>query len=96
MHLSRTKGSPHHLTSSAVGWDRVHFRKLNDEAAQEFIPSTATSTFANQAITRNPCMRIHFIAHESFEAPGAYEDWVRTLGYEASLEPPDPSERGRG
>lgn len=29
-------------------------------------------------------MRIHFIVHESFEAPGAYEDWVRNRGYEAS------------
>ncbi|MFJ3522652.1 type 1 glutamine amidotransferase [Pseudomonas sp. NPDC090203] len=29
-------------------------------------------------------MRVHFIVHESFEAPGAYETWVLTRGYEAS------------
>lgn len=29
-------------------------------------------------------MRIHFVVHESFEAPGAYEAWVRDRGYEAT------------
>lgn len=29
-------------------------------------------------------MRIHFIIHESFEAPGAYETWVRRRGYKAT------------
>lgn len=29
-------------------------------------------------------MKVHFIVHESFEAPGAYETWVRERGYEAS------------
>ncbi|MDE1174939.1 MAG: type 1 glutamine amidotransferase [Parvibaculaceae bacterium] len=29
-------------------------------------------------------MRIHFVVHESFEAPGAYETWVRARGYEAT------------
>lgn len=29
-------------------------------------------------------MRIHFILHESFEAPGAYETWVRNRGYTAT------------
>jgi GMP synthase (glutamine-hydrolysing) len=29
-------------------------------------------------------MRVHFVAHESFEAPGAYETWVRDRGYEAT------------
>ncbi|OKH98919.1 hypothetical protein A6A06_25260 [Streptomyces sp. CB02923] len=27
-------------------------------------------------------MRTHFVVHESFEAPGAYEDWARALRYE--------------
>lgn len=29
-------------------------------------------------------MNVHFIVHESFEAPGAYETWVQTHGYQAS------------
>lgn len=29
-------------------------------------------------------MKVHFIVHESFEAPGAYETWVTERGYEAS------------
>ncbi|KPY46606.1 Glutamine amidotransferase [Pseudomonas viridiflava] len=29
-------------------------------------------------------MRVHFIVHESFEAPGAYETWVRERGYKIS------------
>lgn len=29
-------------------------------------------------------MNVHFVVHESFEAPGAYETWVRTHGYRAS------------
>lgn len=29
-------------------------------------------------------MKIHFVVHEAFEAPGAYETWVRERGYEAS------------
>lgn len=29
-------------------------------------------------------MKVHFIVHESFEAPGAYEAWVRERGYEAT------------
>lgn len=29
-------------------------------------------------------MKIHFVVHESFEAPGAYETWVRERGYEAA------------
>ncbi|MGI5458677.1 glutamine amidotransferase-related protein [Streptomyces sp. CA-249302] len=29
-------------------------------------------------------MRTHFIVHESFEAPGAYEDWARARGHEIS------------
>ncbi|MGB4226098.1 MAG: type 1 glutamine amidotransferase [Candidatus Dechloromonas phosphoritropha] len=29
-------------------------------------------------------MRVHFVVHESFEAPGAYEAWVRDRGYEAT------------
>ncbi|MBH3403425.1 type 1 glutamine amidotransferase [Pseudomonas glycinae] len=29
-------------------------------------------------------MNVHFVVHESFEAPGAYENWVRERGYEAS------------
>lgn len=27
-------------------------------------------------------MRVHFVVHESFEAPGAYETWVEDRGYE--------------
>ncbi|MEU1184246.1 hypothetical protein ABZ464_42880 [Streptomyces sp. NPDC005820] len=27
-------------------------------------------------------MRTHFVVHESFEAPGAYEDWARARGHE--------------
>ncbi|MGE8061094.1 type 1 glutamine amidotransferase [Pseudomonas sp. NPDC089547] len=30
-------------------------------------------------------MKVHFIVHESFEAPGAYETWVKTRGHEASF-----------
>lgn len=29
-------------------------------------------------------MNVHFVVHESFEAPGAYETWVRDRGYNAS------------
>ncbi len=29
-------------------------------------------------------MQVHFVVHESFEAPGAYETWVRERGYQAS------------
>lgn len=30
-------------------------------------------------------MRVHFIVHESFEAPGAYETWARTRGHEVTF-----------
>ncbi len=30
-------------------------------------------------------MNVHFVVHESFEAPGAYELWVKTRGYTASV-----------
>ncbi|MBK4997659.1 type 1 glutamine amidotransferase [Pseudomonas sp. S37] len=29
-------------------------------------------------------MKVHFIVHEAFEAPGAYETWVETRGHKAS------------
>ncbi|OPA87720.1 GMP synthase [Pseudomonas fluorescens] len=29
-------------------------------------------------------MKVHFVMHESFEAPGAFEDWVTARGYRAS------------
>ena len=29
-------------------------------------------------------MRVHFVIHESFEAPGAYETWVRERSFQAS------------
>lgn len=29
-------------------------------------------------------MKVHFVVHESFEAPGAYETWVRERGHEAA------------
>ena len=29
-------------------------------------------------------MNVHFVVHEAFEAPGAYEAWVRTRGHVAS------------
>ena len=29
-------------------------------------------------------MKVHFVVHESFEAPGAYETWVRERGHEAT------------
>lgn len=29
-------------------------------------------------------MKVHFVIHESFEAPGAYEAWVRDRGHQAS------------
>ena len=29
-------------------------------------------------------MNVHFIVHESFEAPGAYETWVKARGHKAS------------
>lgn len=30
-------------------------------------------------------MRVHFIVHESFEAPGAYETWARSRGHEVTF-----------
>jgi GMP synthase (glutamine-hydrolysing) len=29
-------------------------------------------------------MKVHFVVHEAFESPGAYEAWVNARGYEAS------------
>lgn len=29
-------------------------------------------------------MKVHFVVHESFEAPGAYDTWVRERGHEAT------------
>lgn len=29
-------------------------------------------------------MHVHFVVHEAFEAPGAYEEWVRDRGYSRS------------
>lgn len=29
-------------------------------------------------------MRVHFIVHESFEAPGAYETWARKQGHDVT------------
>lgn len=29
-------------------------------------------------------MKVHFVVHEAFEAPGAYETWVRERGYAAT------------
>lgn len=29
-------------------------------------------------------MRVHFIVHESFEAPGAYETWARNQGHDVT------------
>ncbi len=29
-------------------------------------------------------MKVHFVVHEAFEAPGAYETWVGARGYQAS------------
>jgi GMP synthase (glutamine-hydrolysing) len=29
-------------------------------------------------------MKVHFVVHEAFEAPGAYEDWVALRGHSAS------------
>ncbi|MEF9674308.1 glutamine amidotransferase [Pseudomonas sp. PCH446] len=29
-------------------------------------------------------MKVHFVVHEAFESPGAYEAWVEARGYEAS------------
>ncbi|MGX9731873.1 glutamine amidotransferase-related protein [Janthinobacterium aestuarii] len=29
-------------------------------------------------------MKVHFVVHEAFEAPGAYETWVRECGHEAT------------
>ena len=29
-------------------------------------------------------MRVHFVIHESFEAPGAYGTWVGERGFQAS------------
>ncbi|HGF7227404.1 TPA: type 1 glutamine amidotransferase [Vibrio cholerae] len=29
-------------------------------------------------------MKVHFVVHESFEAPGAYETWVKEHGYKAT------------
>ncbi|MCV2216659.1 type 1 glutamine amidotransferase [Thauera sp. Sel9] len=45
-------------------------------------------------------MNVHFVVHESFEAPGAYETWVKDRGYKASYsrvynhEPLPPSADG--
>ncbi|MCC8378948.1 type 1 glutamine amidotransferase [Xenorhabdus sp. PB30.3] len=30
-------------------------------------------------------MRIHFVVHEYFEAPGAYEDWAKARGYQTTF-----------
>ena len=30
-------------------------------------------------------MRVHFVIHEAFEAPGAYYDWAIKRGHEVSL-----------
>lgn len=30
-------------------------------------------------------MRVHFIVHESFEAPGAYETWAINRGHDVTL-----------
>ncbi|MBD2814176.1 type 1 glutamine amidotransferase [Xenorhabdus sp. Flor] len=30
-------------------------------------------------------MRIHFVVHEYFEAPGAYEDWANARGYQTTF-----------
>ncbi|PHM33262.1 type 1 glutamine amidotransferase [Xenorhabdus innexi] len=30
-------------------------------------------------------MRIHFVVHEDFEAPGAYEDWAKARGYQTTF-----------
>ena len=29
-------------------------------------------------------MKVHFVVHEAFEAPGAYDDWVKSRGHSAS------------
>ncbi|WP_256594967.1 type 1 glutamine amidotransferase [Pseudomonas sp. GV085] len=29
-------------------------------------------------------LKVHFVMHESFEAPGAFEDWVNARGYQAT------------
>lgn len=29
-------------------------------------------------------MKVHFVIHEPFEAPGAFEDWVKARGYQAT------------
>jgi len=29
-------------------------------------------------------LKVHFVVHESFEAPGAFEDWVKARGYQAT------------
>ncbi|MBI6550023.1 type 1 glutamine amidotransferase [Xenorhabdus lircayensis] len=30
-------------------------------------------------------MRVHFVVHEYFEAPGAYEDWANKIGYQTTF-----------
>lgn len=32
-------------------------------------------------------MRVHFIVHEHFEAPGAFETWAMTRGHEVTVDP---------
>lgn len=29
-------------------------------------------------------MKVHFLVHESYEAPGAFEDWVKARSYQAT------------
>lgn len=31
------------------------------------------------------CMRVHFVVHEAFEAPGAFETWARRRGHSVAL-----------
>jgi len=32
-------------------------------------------------------VRVHFIVHEHFEAPGAFETWAMTRGHEVTVDP---------
>jgi GMP synthase (glutamine-hydrolysing) len=42
------------------------------------------ATWARRGFASVFDVRVHFVVHESFEAPGAYETWVKERGYAAT------------
>lgn len=46
---------------------------------------TSNSDAAAEQGERVDRVHVHFVVHESFESPGAYEDWARARGHEVTL-----------